>query len=138
MKKTKEIRKLEIGDVNDQEAIRLLSRLYVDMIIKPSKKDYLYDININIPNCNHEKASHIIDDLYYDMVHEDSEVNKQDYIKRIIKTYRKMAKKSNKKDNLYDVKVNIPNCNYEKTFYIISNLHYNCTTYRNLEKGNTQ
>jgi len=139
MKKIKEVKKLNIGDVDDQEAVGLLSQLYYEIINKPVKKDYVYDVSINIPNCSHGKALFIIDDLrYVCTAYESPEGNDKEVVKLLDKMRRKIIKELNKKGRTYDININIHKCNYEKTFYIVSNLNYPCTVYKNSKKGGTQ
>jgi len=128
MKKTKEVRELRIYNVNDREAARLLYQLYFEIISKSDKKDYIYDININIPDCSHRKALLIIDALrYVCTAYESPEGNDVEIVNSLGKMRRKIIRELNKKDCTYDINVNIPNCDYEKTFYIVGHLNSACT-----------
>jgi len=135
MKKTKETRKLEIGDVNDREVIRLLSQLCTEIISKPNKKDCVYNISINIPNCSYEKAYRIVDDLFFEyMIHENPKIKDEEIHEFTRKMCHKIVRESNINNHLYDINMTIRNCNYEETFDIIKDLYYDCTVHEHLRK----
>jgi len=135
MKKIKEVRELEIHDVNSEEAARLFSKLYYEIINKPVEEDYVYDIHVNIPNCNYEKAFHIIDDLrYVCMMYGKPEGSDLEIANFLGKMRQKITKGSNKKNRTYDINIIIPNNNYERVYHIVMDIYCDCIAYKNPEK----